>query len=42
MVDFDSTHCTPLPTEFFNLPQEFGLNESDLSDDFVEIAHGDV
>jgi hypothetical protein len=42
MVDFDSSHCTPLPTEFFHLPQDIGLNESDSSDDFVEIAPGEV
>ena len=39
MIDFDSTHCTPLPSELFHFPQEIGLNSilSDVSD-FVEIS----
>jgi hypothetical protein len=29
MVDYDSTHCTPLPAEMFRSPQEIG-SETDL------------
>jgi hypothetical protein len=38
MVDFDSTHCTPLPAEMFRSPQEIGL-ETDIVEisDFEEI-----
>ena len=34
MVDFDSTHCTPLPTRYFNLPWD-PLRNGD--DSFVKI-----
>jgi len=44
MIDFDSTHCTPLPTELFHFPQdEIGLKSVSSSDvsDFVEIITPD-
>ena len=37
MVDFDSTHCTPLPAEMFRSPQEIGLET-----DFVTISDFEV
>ena len=35
MVDFDETHCSPLPVELFRTPKEIGIMSSLLAD-FVE------
>jgi hypothetical protein len=33
MMDFDGTHCTPLPVEMFRPPQEIGSESN-----FVQIS----
>lgn len=39
MLDFDSTHCTPLPAEMFRLPQEIGYEADSVEiSDFAEIS----
>ena len=39
LVDFDSTHCTPLPRSFFNMPwnlfKEAGLSPSSSGEDYL-------
>lgn len=43
MVDFDSTHCAPLPVELFRLPQEIGMELDPVEiSDFVDVSSDDL